>query len=180
MRPNKLTTPWLGLEMQKVKANSNTMIPFISSTVSESNTMKANDQAVTNAGPQISQPIPKELPTLHSWLAQNLQMISLVGPPLWVHCPGPKGLGVKTRKQLAAETLQTDTKVTLIVGASCLSRKKHLTLLRFLAFTEMLTWNWRWYDGRKMDEEDGQMMMGRDMQEDKRRKKEMWGKGRGS
>lgn len=56
--------------------------PTVSSPVGPNNAMEANHQAATNAGAQISRPIPKRLPTLHSWLAQNLQMISLVGPPL--------------------------------------------------------------------------------------------------
>lgn len=42
---------------------------------------------------------------------------------------GPKVLGVKTWKQLAAETLQ---EVTLMVVASCSGRKTLLTLLWFL------------------------------------------------
>lgn len=131
--------------------------PAVSSPMGENNAMEANHQANNKRGASDLPPNPpKRLPILHSWLAQNLQMISLVGPPAQrprhhseVHCPGPKGLGVKTRKQLAAETLheQQYTTVTLILVTSCPSRKNPLTLLWFLPFIQVLTWKWRCYDG---------------------------------
>lgn len=53
-----------------------------SSPVDHNNAMEENHQALTDTGPQISPPIPERLPMLHSWLAQDLRMTSLVGPRL--------------------------------------------------------------------------------------------------
>lgn len=131
-----------------------TVILLFPTPVAQNKTMEANHQAVTNVGLQISWPIPERLPTLHSWLAQDLHMISVAGPQLKglppfphskVDCPGPKGLSVKTGKQLAVETLrdQQCIKVTLMLVASCPHRRKHLTSFRFLPFIQVLTWKCR-------------------------------------
>lgn len=71
-----------GPEEAKRQSTQQHSDPTVSSPVDQNNAMEANHQAATNAGSQMSRPSSKRLPTLHSWLAQILQMISLVGPPL--------------------------------------------------------------------------------------------------
>lgn len=92
-------------------------------------------------------------PRICTWF-QWLDPSSKAFPPFphsKVDCPGPKGLSVKTRKQLAVETLrdQQCIKVTLMLVASCPHRRKHLTSFRFLPFIQVLTWKWRWYEWRR-------------------------------
>lgn len=65
-----------------VQRSTATVILLFPTPVAQNKTMEANHQAVTNVGLQISWPIPERLPTLHSWLAQDLHMISVAGPQL--------------------------------------------------------------------------------------------------
>lgn len=137
-----------GPEETTIQSTQRHSVPSVSSPVGQNNGMEANHQAATNTGPQISQPVPARLPTLHSWLARNLQMIPLVGPPLKVprhHSKfivrGPKGPSVKTQKTAGGgKRCESDTKVTLMAFASCPGRKNPLTLLCFLPIIPALTW----------------------------------------
>lgn len=140
-----------GPEETTIQSTQRHSVPSVSSPVGQNNGMEANHQAATNTGPQISQPVPARLPTLHSWLARNLQMIPLVGGLLKVpprhHSKfivrGPKGPSVKTQKaagggkQLAAENA---ARATLMAVASCPGRKNPLRLLCFLPIIPVLTW----------------------------------------
>lgn len=76
-----------------------------------------------------------------------------------MHCPGPKGLGVKTQKQLAAETLQERHKSDLD-GGCILSRQEEppdpvmFSALYSSVNMEMEMW---WKEKEEEEEEDGQM-----------------------
>lgn len=139
-----------GPEEANIQSPQQHSVPSVSSCLGQNNGMGANHQAATNVERQISQPVPKRLPTLHSWLARNLQMISLVGPLLKVTrhhskfiVQGPKVWVSKHRNSWQRKHYKSDTKVTLMVVASCPGRKNPLTLLCFLTFIQVLTRKWR-------------------------------------
>ena len=153
-RPNQLTTAWLlQREQKRIQSTQQHSVPDVSSPVGQNNSMEANHQAAANFGPQMSRPVPTRLPTRHSWLARNLQMISLAGP---LHKPSVSTLSSLSRAHMlecqntetagSGNTSTTAQKVTLMVAASCPHRKNLLTLTCFLPFIHVLTWKWSRYD----------------------------------
>lgn len=154
-RPNQLTTAWLLQREQKkeIQSTQQHSVPDVSSPVGQNNSMEANHQAAANFGPQMSRPVPTRLPTRHSWLARNLQMISLAGPLLKSSVSTLSSLSrahmlecQNTETAGSGNTSTTAQKVTLMVAASCPHRKNLLTLTCFLPFIHVLTWKWSRYD----------------------------------
>lgn len=66
----------------------------------------------------------------------------------------PKVWVSKHRNSWQRKHHKSNTKVTLLVVASCPDRKNPLTSLCFLLFIKVLTWKWRWHDGRKKEEDE--------------------------
>lgn len=149
IRPNQLTTAWLGQEKQEeAKAHSNTVIPLFPVLWVRIMPWKQTIRQRQMQRPQISWPIPKRLPTLHSWLAQILHMILLVALPshqkaILSSLSRAQRLGChNTETAGSGNTTKATKKMTLMLVASCPGRKNPLTLLLFLPLNRVLTWKW--------------------------------------